>query len=83
MSKVIKISDDLYPVDELIADLVKDSDTYKQLLCVLIDDKGGMQLCHSGMSVAELAIAVKLVDKELTEQIFAKINIIDESDNNV
>jgi hypothetical protein len=67
MSNVVKLSTDLYLVDELLADMVKDAHEIKHLLVFYVTDNDAVSFCHTGLSLAQLAVAGKLLDKEFDE----------------
>jgi hypothetical protein len=67
MSKVINITDEVYPVQDLIADVAKEIDEVEELLVIIINKDGTSSICHSGLSLAELAISSKMIDYEFNK----------------
>lgn len=66
MSKVIKISDDIYPIDDVIKDLQSLKDTVKDLIFVTILKDGTAYVSHTGLNFMNMALACKLMDKEFS-----------------
>ena len=66
MSKVVSISDKVYPVQDVIDDLVEASDSIKELVIVGILKDGTAYVSHTGPTLADLALACKLMDKEFS-----------------
>lgn len=69
MSKVINLSDDVYPIHDVIKDLEDLKDTIKDLAIVTILKDGTAFVSHTGVSFMHMALACKLMDKEFNNMI--------------
>lgn len=69
MSEVINISDNVYPIEDVIVDLVEIKDTIKDLVIVTISHEGTASVSHTGLSLTHMALACKLLDKEFNNML--------------
>lgn len=69
MSKVISISDEVYPIDDILKDLEESKDNIKDLAVVTVCKDGTAFVIHTGLSFMHLALACKLMDKEFNSMV--------------
>lgn len=79
MSKVVKISDDVYPIDDVIKDLESIKTDIKDLIFVTILKDGTAYVSHTGVGFINIALACKLLDKEFSNLV--DLNQEDEEDS--
>ena len=64
MSKVISMSDEVYPVLEMLEDIKSEVHDLSDLLAVLIDKDGNATVLHTGLPLAQLTLAATLIQYE-------------------
>ena len=69
MSKVIPLSEDTYPVHEMLEDIKAEASNLTDLLAVLIDKDGNATVLHTGLPIAQLTLAATLIQYEAFETI--------------
>ncbi len=69
MTKVVTISQDIYPIDVVISDLEEIKDNIKELIFVTILKDGTAYVSNTGANLADLALACKLMDKNFNDVI--------------
>lgn len=69
MSKVIPISGDIYPIEDVIKDLIEIKDKIKDLVIVTVLEDGTAYVSHTGLNFLHMALACKLLDKEFSNLI--------------
>jgi hypothetical protein len=69
VSKVVPISNDIYPIEDVIKDLSEIKDKVKDLVIITILEDCTAYVTHTGLNFLHMALACKLLDKEFNNLI--------------
>lgn len=65
MSKIINISDKVYPINDYIEDLKAQAHDIKDIISVALYNDGNAYVTHTGLPLKELALAGALIQYEI------------------
>lgn len=73
MTKVVSISDDVYPIDEVIHDLENIRDKLEDVVFVTFLKDGTASVSHTGLNLKSMALACKLMDVEFNAMVMSEV----------
>lgn len=74
VNKIIAISDDIYPIDDVIKDLENLRDKLEDIVFVTFLKDGTATVSHTGLNFKNMALACKLMDAEFNAMVITEVS---------